>query len=230
MLAMADKYGRVWGSIPGLANRARVDLPECEIALTCFLSPDPYSRTGELEGRRIEKMDGGWKLLNYDKFRSVRDEEQRKEYKKLKQREYRGHLVDKNIDSGHSVDKVDSCAHNAEAEAEAELKTNVKALRDTRARESVIRVWDFYLSTFKKNPLANDFSDKRKQKGKTCFIHCLKLMEGSYEDAESLMKEAVMGLSKNRFFVENGFVSWEKHIFSSVEKMEERWQDFRKGR
>ena len=57
MLAMADKSGRVFGSVPGLANRARVSVDACREAITKFLSPDPDSRTPDNEGRRIEPIE-----------------------------------------------------------------------------------------------------------------------------------------------------------------------------
>ncbi len=75
MLAMVDRHGRVWGSVPGLARRANVTLKECQEALKCFLSPDAHSRTTANDGRRIEAIDGGWKLLNYEKYRQMQDEE-----------------------------------------------------------------------------------------------------------------------------------------------------------
>jgi hypothetical protein len=75
ILAMADRKGRVWSSIPGLANRARITIPQVEEGLERFLSPDEYSRTEDNEGRRIAKIDGGWRLLNYDKYRSIQDDE-----------------------------------------------------------------------------------------------------------------------------------------------------------
>lgn len=69
MLAMADQDGIVEASVPSLAKRAGVSREECERALTFFLSPDPDSRTKDNEGRRIESIDGGWKLLNHAKYR-----------------------------------------------------------------------------------------------------------------------------------------------------------------
>ena len=78
MLAMCDKRGRVWASIPGLASRAKVTIDETETALNCFLSPDKYSRTQEFEGRKIEVIDGGWSLINHGKYRALRDEEERR--------------------------------------------------------------------------------------------------------------------------------------------------------
>lgn len=82
MLAMADQRGRVWASIPGLANMARVTIEKCEEALGALSSPDKYSRTKEHEGRRIEEIDGGWRLLNHAKYREIRDEESIKQSKR----------------------------------------------------------------------------------------------------------------------------------------------------
>lgn len=82
MLAMADKHGNVYGSIPGLARRANVTLAEAETALCSFRSPDPYSRTQADDGRRIEDVDGGWRLVNHGKYAAVRNAEERAEYKR----------------------------------------------------------------------------------------------------------------------------------------------------
>jgi hypothetical protein len=112
MLAMADREGRVWASVPGLAGRARVSVKACREALKCFLSPDIDSRTKEHEGRRIEEIDGGWRLLNHAKYRELRDQEARKEY----QREW----VKKRRQSMSTVDRSRPQSTNAEAEAEAE--------------------------------------------------------------------------------------------------------------
>jgi len=125
MLAMADRYGRVWASIPGLAKEAVVSVDACEVAIAKFLAPDPYSRTKTAEGKRIEEIDGGWRLINHGKYRALRDLEERRSYKTEWQRQSR---INKRVDS--IVDNVDNCGpvrtgedtggHNAEAEAEAE--------------------------------------------------------------------------------------------------------------
>lgn len=91
LLAEADPKGRVWGSIPGVASAARIPLADAEAALQAFMSPDPYSRTKDAEGRRIEEIDGGWRLLNYIKYRELQDDEARQEYKRKWDREKRGH-------------------------------------------------------------------------------------------------------------------------------------------
>ncbi len=89
MLAMADKHGIVIASVPGLADLARVTLDKTVLALDKLSSPDKWSATTEYEGRRIEKIDRGWRLLNYVKFRNMRDEEERREYMKELMRERR---------------------------------------------------------------------------------------------------------------------------------------------
>jgi CRISPR/Cas system Type II protein with McrA/HNH and RuvC-like nuclease domain len=56
MLAMADKYGEVSASVPGLAHMANVSIEACRSALARF------------EGREIEKIDGGWEIINFEKY------------------------------------------------------------------------------------------------------------------------------------------------------------------
>lgn len=72
MLTLKDKDGVVYASIPGLANTSGVSLQACEAAINRFLSPDPYSRTKDFEGRRIREVDGGWLLINHAKYRDLR--------------------------------------------------------------------------------------------------------------------------------------------------------------
>jgi hypothetical protein len=121
MLAMANKNGFVFASIPGLAKRANVPLDSTLRALEKFLGPDPYSRTKEFEGRRIEAVDGGWRLLNYHKHRAMRDEEDRREYMRDLMREKRA-SVSKNVSN---VSHGKPPLAQAEAEAEAD-KTKIK--------------------------------------------------------------------------------------------------------
>ena len=69
MLALKDKDGYVPAALPGLANAARVTIAECEASIQKLEAPDKYSRSTANDGRRIEKVDGGWLVLNHYKFR-----------------------------------------------------------------------------------------------------------------------------------------------------------------
>lgn len=70
LLAMRNKDGEVFSSIVGLAHVARVDLDTTKKAIRKFLAPDPESTTKEHDGRRIEEIQGGWRLLNHEKIKA----------------------------------------------------------------------------------------------------------------------------------------------------------------
>lgn len=89
MLLMKNRNHVVEASVPGLAKRAGVTLAECEAALERFRQPDPYSRTKDYEGRRIEDVAGGWKILNGEAYRQRMSPEERRAYQAAWMKEYR---------------------------------------------------------------------------------------------------------------------------------------------
>ena len=89
MLAIADKNGEIQASIPGLARIAGVPVPDVEVAIGKFLAPDEHSRTPDDEGRRIEKIDGGWSLLNHAKYRAMASKDESKTSNAERQRRHR---------------------------------------------------------------------------------------------------------------------------------------------
>lgn len=113
MLAMADRVGRVWASVPGLANRARVPLEDARIAIATFLAPDPDSRSPEEEGRRIREIDGGWQLINHAKYRERRDDEERREQVREAVAKHRAKVIQSNPNVSHGKPR------KAQADAEA---------------------------------------------------------------------------------------------------------------
>src|SRR4030095_10381641 len=89
LLALSDRHGEVSASIPGLAHVANISEEGCRRGITKLESPDPDSRTETAEGRRITKIDGGWMIINYPLYRQMLNAEERKEYKRIKEAEYR---------------------------------------------------------------------------------------------------------------------------------------------
>jgi hypothetical protein len=130
MLALADRNGEVQASIPGLARIAGVPVPDCEDALQKFMSPDPYSRTPDDEGRRIEKIDGGWALINHSKYREMASREDSKEANAKRQKRHYDrkarNLTHTNANLTHTDANLTHTLHIAEAEAEAELREEKK--------------------------------------------------------------------------------------------------------
>lgn len=89
MLALADRDGVVHCTIPGLADRARITLAECEDALERFQQPDKYSWSKEAEGRRITVVEGGWFLINHAKYRAMMSADEQREKTRLRVQRFR---------------------------------------------------------------------------------------------------------------------------------------------
>lgn len=79
LLALADQHGMVAASATGIAKMAGLPLETVCPALDMFQAPDPHSRTPDDDGRRIARVDGGYVLLNYEKYRDAKDIEARRE-------------------------------------------------------------------------------------------------------------------------------------------------------
>lgn len=72
MIAAMDEQGFVsMASIHNLARRANVSLAEAEDAIRVLESPDTIQPNQEHEGRRLERVEGGWMVLNSEKYRSM---------------------------------------------------------------------------------------------------------------------------------------------------------------
>lgn len=65
LLAAMDEDGYAhFAAIENLAARARVTIDEAKAAIECFTSPDPDSSNPDNEGRRVERVPGGYMVLN----------------------------------------------------------------------------------------------------------------------------------------------------------------------
>lgn len=151
LLALADKNGEVQASIPGLARVACVSIEECEAAITAFLSPDVYSRTKDDEGRRAEVIDGGWHLINHEKYRKMasREDEQAKNAERqarFRQNKARNEKVTGSNDLvTTSNGGVTPDVYIAEAEAEAEEEKEDYAISEKSSeKEKIKEVFDYW--------------------------------------------------------------------------------------
>lgn len=72
LLASMDEDGFAhYSAIENLANRARVSTEECADAVEILSSPDPNSGDPDNEGRRIERVAGGFVILNAKKYHEI---------------------------------------------------------------------------------------------------------------------------------------------------------------
>ena len=82
LMLHADPEGFVPGTVPGLAVAANVDIASTRRAIEKFMSPDPDSNTQSHEGRRLEKVPHGWRILNFAYWRELAKHEAEKARKR----------------------------------------------------------------------------------------------------------------------------------------------------
>ena len=62
-------YGFIEAAGPGIVRMALVDHDTGMVALARLGQPDPASRSSEFDGRRLVRVDGGFVVLNFIKYR-----------------------------------------------------------------------------------------------------------------------------------------------------------------
>lgn len=92
-LTLADINGVVDKTPEAIARRTNVPLEIVKKAITILEAPDPNSRRIEEQGRRIARLDEhrdwGWFVVNYEYYRNLASEEQRREVTAARVRKYR---------------------------------------------------------------------------------------------------------------------------------------------
>lgn len=83
MLAMKNRDGFVKSTFSGLVRNANVSVEECRVALGIFLSPDDESSSKNDGGRRIREVEGGWFIINHEKYQ-YSSEEKREYWRRVK--------------------------------------------------------------------------------------------------------------------------------------------------
>ena len=72
LLATMDQDGiATYASIANLAHTARIELEAAKEAIAGLEGPDEDSGDKDNEGRRIERIPGGWLVLNAEKYRRL---------------------------------------------------------------------------------------------------------------------------------------------------------------
>lgn len=92
ILAKCNHGGFVPASRSGLLRACNVSESDFDIAIKKLESPDPDSRTIDNDGKRIKKVEGGWIVLNYLKYREFTYSDNPESIRKRKYRDIMGHL------------------------------------------------------------------------------------------------------------------------------------------
>lgn len=84
LIVIADKHGVVDLTAEAISRRTTIPLTIIEKGLRALEKPDPESRTPDEGGRRIVRLSSkrswGWRIVNYLKYRDIRNQEARRDY------------------------------------------------------------------------------------------------------------------------------------------------------
>ena len=93
LLAHCDKTGSCDIHPRAIAEEVGLTIDQVRAALDVLEAPDEESRSPEESGRRIIRLDEhrawGWRVVNYLKYRAIRDEDDRREQNRISQERWR---------------------------------------------------------------------------------------------------------------------------------------------
>lgn len=93
LLACADRHGVADKHWRAIAEEVGITEDQVRKAIEALEAPDPESRTDAEEGRRLVRVDGhrawGWQIVNYTKYRAIRNAEDRREQNRAAQAAWR---------------------------------------------------------------------------------------------------------------------------------------------
>lgn len=126
-IAIMDEDGFVnLASEKNVAHRAIMDLEDTKKALKVLESPDPDSSNPANEGRRIERVPGGWVVLNANEYRGLAKREHQKELNRKRVQKHRSK-------NGCNAPVMEGNEPVTPSEAEAEANTDTKT--DTKTEK-----------------------------------------------------------------------------------------------
>jgi len=102
---------------------------EVELAVAYLCAPDPASRSKNEGGRRlVREGEYAYRVVNHDSYLKVRNEEERREYNRVKQQEHRAKLRESTTSKvSKRKSKKSTMSAKTEAEEEAEEEAEIPA-------------------------------------------------------------------------------------------------------
>ncbi len=147
MLVLSDANGIVDMTHEAIARRTNRPLELIRRTILELESPDLRSRTPDADGRRLKRLDEhrdwGWVIVNYDTFRKIASEEQRREKTAARVSKYRDKVrgvTHRNAPVTQGNDSLRVKRH-AEATTEATTVCENKTITHTPA-DANLPTWD----------------------------------------------------------------------------------------
>ncbi len=133
LLALSDRDGIIYGSRAGLERAACIDPDAClnRDPWKELMEPDSNSsdllRNPDNEGRRIEEIPGGFKIINYTYYRGLRDAEDRRIQNQEAQRRHRQKVSPSKPGSAKLSQR-----HDIESKSEIKIKKDGEGANGSR--------------------------------------------------------------------------------------------------
>lgn len=128
LLATMDEEGFAdFASAENLAHTARVSVEDAAAAIAAFEAPDEHSGNPDNEGRRIERVPGGWMVLNAPIYRAIVTREEGKRLARERAKRYRARnasVTPRNASVTGRNGRVTQSEAEAYTEAETEKNTS----------------------------------------------------------------------------------------------------------
>jgi hypothetical protein len=197
-------YGFVAAAGVGIARRAFVEQDEGMRALETLGSTDPYSRSPEFEGRRLVRVDGGFIVLNFFKYRD-KDYTAAQRMARLRARK-KAQEVTANSDGGtRSSDVADA---DVDADAKSQILPSAKADGNGSLPHAkhIEEIWEFYLAESGMSPVRTQFSLQRRHKVRHWFEYFLNNIsdtQGLPEKAAARVMAVIQGTCRDPYVSQN---------------------------
>jgi len=138
-----DGYAH-FSALENLALRARVSLKETEEAINCFTAPDINSANQTNDGRRVERVPGGFMVLNAEQHRKTISREIQREQTRIRVIKHRKERnVTKSVTA--PLQNVTPVYVYASVCSNSKRLGTVKSISNTRARGSLEELEKFCL-------------------------------------------------------------------------------------
>jgi hypothetical protein len=148
-LVLKDRGGIVDMTPDAISRRTTIPIEIINIGIAALEQVDTESRSNELEGRRIVRLDPerswGWKVVNHEKYNKIRSEDDRREY-------MRNLMAEKRKKGKETLAVVSNCKQRLAklAHIDVDVDVDVKKHLRTAVRDTVSispgfeQFWYFY--------------------------------------------------------------------------------------
>lgn len=141
MLLLSDRNGNVYGTRGAIARRANLPQETVDHALDILCSPDPNSTSPDEDGMRIVAVGPNlWSIVNYQKYRELRDPDEERRKTRERVRKHRAMLP--NVTPCNAV-KRDVTKSNDIADADADTEAEAEGSRGDDSEETIPTAWWF---------------------------------------------------------------------------------------